>query len=146
MQGCIVPIDHCFYLPVSIDYFFTVFIVMFIGRVPNILSTFGSLKCLSITILIQHSILLQNLVTFSHSRKAWTTVSSLLQNKYVDESAKFILRRILLVITLLCIILKCISLENVSNVNKKTHRKIGFNKLKLHIFIQFYGPMFLNIL
>ena len=97
---------------------------MFIGKVPNIVSTFGSLKCLSITLLIQHSILLQNLVTFSHSRKAWTTVSSLLQNKYVDESAKFILRRILLVITLLYIILKCISLENVPMQTRKLLRKV----------------------
>ena len=108
---------------------------MFIGRVPKISSTSESLNCLLITLLIQHSMLLQNLVTFSHSRKAWTTFFSLLQNKHVDESARFILNRILLVITPLCISLKCMSLENVSNVTIKLSW-IFCRRLSFHPFIR----------
>ena len=43
------PMPNVTYLPIC-----SVFRVMFIGRVPKILSTFESLKCLSFTLIIQH--------------------------------------------------------------------------------------------
>ena len=112
------------YLSVSIYYFLSCLnhhssnTVMFIGRVPKIISTSESLKCLSITLLIQRSMLPQNLVPFWHSIKARTNSSPLLQNTSLDKSTRFIPKRILLVINPWHISLKVTSVENVLNVTR----------------------------